>query len=389
MTHAKLSPSSSHRWIPCAAAPTLEAAFPNETSKDAAIGLLCHEVAGTCLKHETNAEDYVGVEFVGHDIPFTADLVDAVQTYVDAVRDYAQADSIYVETKVPVGFLTGEEGAEGTADAIILAGDTLQIHDAKFGRMPVAAERNEQLMMYALGALSQFGIIEPFKKFLLVIHQPALNRVDEWACTLDELNDFARDVSQAAQLVELASHRPHAYASPSAKACRHCKAKSTCPAAVDKVQKDIGAMFTDLTAAPSAPINISEAGRVVEYVEMWCAAVRKEIARQLFSGTSVEGFKLVKGREGNREWTDAKEVAQHLTSVLKNDAYERSLISPTKAEKLLKKHPVWAIKVEPLIKRSPGKPSIVPASDKRSAMDMNTELEFKDLTTETTHGENR
>ena len=54
---------------------------------------------------------------------------------------------------------------------------------------------------------------------------------------------------------------------------------------------------------------------------------------------------------------------------LKNeDMYDMTLISPTKAEKLLKDKPRQLAKVNALVTRAAGKPSVAPASDKRPAL---------------------
>jgi hypothetical protein len=48
--------------------------------------------------------------------------------------------------------------------------------------------------------------------------------------------------------------------------------------------------------------------------------------------------------------------------------YDYSLISPTTAEKLLKPTPKRWMRVQPLITRAEGKPSVAPLDDKRPAL---------------------
>ena len=51
-----------------------------------------------------------------------------------------------------------------------------------------------------------------------------------------------------------------------------------------------------------------------------------------------------------------------------DDMYEQVLISPTAAEKLLKDTPKRWARVQDLIQRGEGKPSVAPVTDKRPAL---------------------
>jgi hypothetical protein len=56
----------------------------------------------------------------------------------------------------------------------------------------VDAEQNEQLQLYALGALEQFSMLYDFDSVRLFIHQPRLNHVSEWALSVEELLAFGQ-----------------------------------------------------------------------------------------------------------------------------------------------------------------------------------------------------
>ena len=65
--------------------------------------------------------------------------------------------TLLVEQKVPVGHVTGEEGATGTGDGIIIVSDfsELQAHDLKYGMgVEVDADDNTQMKLYALGTFT-------------------------------------------------------------------------------------------------------------------------------------------------------------------------------------------------------------------------------------------
>jgi hypothetical protein len=120
----------------------------------------------------------------------------------------------------------------------------------------------------------------------------------------------------------------------------------------------------------------------VGLVEDWCRAVRAEVERRLLAGKDVEGFKLVTGKKGNRQWADGPTVENLFKSfrLKQNEMYKFDLISPTAAEKLLKDNPKRWSKVQEHITQSDGKPSVAPASDKRPALDIQSVAEdFRDL----------
>jgi len=79
----------------------------------------------------------------------------------------------------------------------------------------------------------------------------------------------------------------------------------------------------------------------------------------------------VQGRRGARKWTAPDVVETLLVEAIKQEAYEKSLISPTTAEKLLKKERplTWNVVAEHIV-QSEGKPSVAPESDKREALSM-------------------
>ncbi len=238
--HARLSPSSAHRWMYCAASPWLEAHAPQSSSSFIDEGHDAHQLAALCLKADCDTTHYLGHKM---DKGKTVDLkmAQAVQQYVGRVRAAAHGHILLVEHEVPLTALTGEEGAMGTADALILntqahpEGAELQVHDLKFGRGTlVHAQHNEQLALYALGALQAFKHLACFARFRLVIHQPRRAHYSEWVCTLDVLQDFAQQVMQAARAAQAVENMPRpnlsAYATPGEKQCRFCRAKGKCVA---------------------------------------------------------------------------------------------------------------------------------------------------------------
>lgn len=410
MAHAKLSPSGAHRWMSCPASVVLEAQYPNESSSFAREGRAAHELAAMVLENEDpSAQGYVGkqVEFYDNDAPVlwtvTQDMADYVDDYVKLVRDLAKGSTLLVERKVPIGHLTGEDGASGTSDVVIVdtTGHNLTVVDLKYGMgVRVDALQNPQLMMYALGALEEYDVLGDFETVSMYIHMPRLNYVSEYHVRTQELLDFGNDVRAAAAGVRLAESLDltdatdplvAGFFSPGEKPCRFCKAKATCPALRAEVTEVVGGSasiddFADFlpetvnaeTGDNYLPIAMSK----VDLVEAWCKSVRAETERRLLAGQKVDGYKLVEGKRGSRKWGEEKAVEELFKSfrMRQDEMYDFSLISPTTAEKVFKENPKRWAKVCDLITQSKGKPSVAPATDKRPEMVVKSVAEeFGDL----------
>jgi hypothetical protein len=380
MAHAKLSPSSAVRWMACPGSVRLTKDLPDDSSAFADEGTDAHELAALCLETNTDAKAYVGrVMEKGNAV--TDEMALAVQDYVDYVRDVVAATGgeLLIEQKLSINHITGETGAKGTSDVVILAAPELIIADLKFGRgVPVDAMDNPQLQIYALAALEEFSLVGDFDRVRMVIHQPRLGAVSEWTQTVEELNDFAIEVAEAAEITT----RENAPLLPTTKGCKFCKAKATCPALRDEVLNTFEAIKPETATTD----ELGEAMGKADLVEAWLKAIRAETETKLLAGVPVAGFKLVQGKKGNRAWTN-KEEAEALLKTMRvphDQMYDYSVISPTTAEKLHKSEVIgprqWP-KVQALITQSEGRPSVAPESDKRPALVMSAVLsDFDDMT---------
>lgn len=425
-SHAKLSPSSAHRWLNCAGSMILEKDFPDSSSEHAELGTAAHFLASECLEQGKDATDFLNrqiylVNGVAHwwERPetinistfYTVDLemTENIQKYLDAVRSQSEGNQLLVEQRVSFGSRIGSENAFGTADAIILTADEIQVHDLKYGRgVKVDATGNEQLNLYGLGALEEFGMLGEYKQIRKVIHQPRIGHHSEEVVTIAELEEFEQEVKNGVahiRTLEIGLEDGDGGAiadfegsfNPGEKQCQWCKAKAVCPALANHLMETMLGEFENLdevdlqTAVPEARAQIvsyendrlSKFYAAIPLFENWIKAIDAAVHEKLHAGEVVPGFKLVEGRKGSRKWSDDKEAEELFKSMrLKTEQmYDLKVISPTTAAKLQKENIIgprqWS-KVEALITQNDGKPTVAAESDKRPALDMTPQ--FEDLT---------
>lgn len=360
--HAKLSPSSAHRWLACPGSIALSEGIPNISSKYADEGTKAHALAAYMLNGAQEPEYW----------PIEEEMQDFVQVYVNAIDRAAIGKLLFVEMPIDISKLTGEPGAKGTADAVIVDYGVLEVHDLKYGMGHIVqAEQNKQLMLYALGVLDMVESFTEINEVKLVIHQPRRDHLSEWTISKEELLAFGQQVSIQAQIA--LSCKAGDCLTPSDEACRWCPAKATCPALVHAITQEVMGDFDDA----SGVVERLPQPDFLSLVEGWVAAAKQAIFEKLQRFEPAPGWKLVKGREGNRKWNDAAAVEELCKTlrITKGDSHEQSLKSPAQLEKAGLSPKKWG-QIAEHITRSEAKPTMVEASDPRPALEPAKAEEF-------------
>ena len=219
-THSILGASGAHRWLACTPSARLGARllerFGEPPSPYAAEGTKAHALGElkirydlwradkmTAAKHgamtEAERKAYPGVNVHRYkalrgelgDIP--EDMENATDTYADVVLERLEKHAggqLFLEQRVD--FSDWVPSGYGTADAIIVSDDLLEVLDYKHGKgVPVSAEGNPQLRLYALGAYKRFSALYDFKAVRYSIIQPRLNSVSREAMDANALLEWA------------------------------------------------------------------------------------------------------------------------------------------------------------------------------------------------------
>ena len=199
--HALLSASGSKRWLSCTPSAKLEATLPEQKRGAGAFdfsqeGTTAHSLAEVKLRYhfgQIGTEEYESDYKKIQETPYYNDDFEAhVDNYVLYVRSQiGEGDVPLFEQRVdfsdwvPDGF--------GTADVVILSKHAIRVIDLKFGKgIPVHAQDNPQLRLYALGAYSKFKEEFPeIKEVSYTIHQPRLDSISTDGTTISKLVDWA------------------------------------------------------------------------------------------------------------------------------------------------------------------------------------------------------
>ena len=330
--HSRFGASAAHRWMRCPASIQASAGLPNPSSPAAAEGTMLHEVAANMLCN-------MPYEYI-----LTSEQMDVVMAYFHAVQDEIATMEwngdveMFVEQKFKLPI---HPEFWGTADTVLVAGQSLRVIDLKAGagvavEVDYAGKINPQLGIYALGALSTLSWQqqEEIDDVEIIVVQPRLGGIKRRKVARRELDILAEEMLSAAALAE-ESDAPFSAGS----WCKFCLARHKCPELRHEVFKMAQLDFFDNTVSdPVALDNLSVSDILdsADVIETWLKAVRDDALFRASSGEAIPGWKLVDS-VSNRKWVNESEAAVSLINDGVEIPYPKpKLPTPAQVEKAIK-----------------------------------------------------
>jgi hypothetical protein len=369
--HALLSASGAHRWLHCTPSARLEATLPDTTSTAAKIGTLAHEIAELKLRKALGIDPLTARQYsaaikkLRNNELYEADIDPNTDLYVDYIQRVVHAfpsqPYIAIERRVDLTAYVPE--SFGTADCIIIGSKQLRIIDYKNGQgVPVPAEDNPQMMLYALGALRHYSLLYEIDTVHVTIIQPKVwDEPSEWSLSVTDLLAWGESIKPIAQA---AYNGEGEYTA--SEHCGFCRARNTCRARVTQL------MSVEEQAPKKPPlIGWDEVGEVLQRADgivKWYNGLKEAALAHALAGGEVEGWKAVEGR-GSRQFADLDAAFAHLQSNGIEEAllYERKPITAAASEKLFSNKKQYKELLEDTghVIKLPGAPTLAPHSDKR------------------------
>lgn len=360
--HAKLNPSAASRWLNCPGSVALsEQCPPAPSSKYAEEGTSAHAVGEAKLRQVSGEISVRKMNSLIKKENPDGEMQEATDYYRDAVTEifYNAGDDaeLLVEQKFSLDKWVPE--SFGTSDAVVIGGGKIEVIDLKYGKgIRVSAEGNPQLRLYGLGAAEMFEGLYDFDTVRMTIIQPRLDHVSTAEMPLADLIEWADGIAPTARK---AFDGCEEYAS--GDWCRFCPAKATCRRRAEDALETERMKFKQ----PELLTN-EEIGDMLargEILKNWHKDVEDYVFKQALEGEHFDGWKLVEGKS-NRKIVDEIEAVKKLTAAGIDEAllYKREMYGITQLEKNVGKKKLAEV-LGKLIQKPPGKPTLVPESDKR------------------------
>ncbi len=374
--HALLSASSASRWLSCTAAPRFEEQFPETTSEYAEEGRLAHSICElkllkkfTVMSNRTFNSRYNKLKkdpLYQTEMDKTSDLY--VEHLTEKAMQYSSIPAVAAEVKVDFSAYVPE--GFGTCDCVMIGGDTLHITDYKHGKgVPVSAENNPQMRLYALGALSRYAPIygDSIKHVCMTIDQPRIqDEPSSETITTEELKAWGESIKPVAQTAfsGLGAFQPGEH-------CRFCRGKAQCRARADQhtaLEEFKDCALPGQEKAGGEVLTNTEIGSLLmqgEQLVAWYKDLEAYALKAILAGETIPGWKAVAGRSV-RSFTDTDAAVSAVIAAGYDEAlvYDRKPKTLTELEKLMGKTE-FAEKLGSYVVKPLGKPTLAPLFDKR------------------------
>ena len=371
--HALLSASGAARWLNCTGAPTLEKDFPDTTSVYAKEGTLAHAICE--LKLRKYAIEPMGKAVFTRRLnklkkgeEYDKEMDGYTDDYLDHIKRIilSYPETPYVVAEQRVDFSRWVPGGFGTADCLIIGGHTLHVVDFKYGKgVEVEAHENPQMRLYALGALDRYRILYDIQTVHMHIIQPRISNYSDDSISAADLLKWADEIVKPA--AEEAYKGPGTFKP--GDWCRFCRAKYRCKARSEY----FAAMAKDAQEHPDPRLmSLEDLGKYLQIAKLlkpWAEDLQEYGLSCCLEGKPVPGWKAVEGR-GSRSFTDQDAAFKVLmdNGTAESMLWTKVPLTLAQTEKLVGKKEFAAL-VGSYVDKKPGKPALVPDTDKRPAID--------------------
>lgn len=368
--HALLSASASQRWLNCTPSARLEETLSEETSEFAAAGTLAHGISELKLKkyciEPMSTRTFNGrLNKLKKQPLYEEEMLKHTDTYLDYVAGILHGFDAppYVAVEKRIDYSNYAPEGFGTCDCLIIGGDIMHVIDFKYGKgVPVLAEKNTQMMLYALGAFTEYAFLYPIKFIIMAIVQPRLNSISEYKMTTEDLLKWGENIKPIAQKAFMGEGEFIA-----GDHCRFCRAKAKCR---KRLETNTAVEVFGYKKPPL--ISNEEVGQILEKamnLDKWVKDLKGYALSECLKGNDIPGWKAVHGR-GVRQFTDQDKAFEVLkeNGIGETMLYERKPITLTATEDLLGKSKFKEL-LNDYVSMPPGKPAIVPLDDKREAIE--------------------
>jgi hypothetical protein len=370
--HALLSASSAHRWLACTPAARLEREFEDNSGEAAAEGTAAHALSEHKLRRALKMRSKKPVSKYDCDEmdAYTDGFVEFIQELIAQAKQECADPVVLIEQRldfsrhVPDGF--------GTGDCVIIADGVLHIIDFKYGQgVLISAEENPQMKLYALGALELFDGIYDISAVSMTIYQPRRENVSTHTVFKEALCQWAEEVLKPTAAIAFEGGGEYI----PGEHCQFCRAAVKCRA---RAEEKLNLARFEFALPPL--LTDEDIGKILARLDdltSWANDIKVYALEAAVShGKEWSGFKLVEGRSV-RKYANEEAVTEAAKAAGYRDIYRQSLITLTEMEKLMTK-PKFNEILGGLIEKPPGKPTLVPNSDKRQAINTSAKNDFKE-----------
>lgn len=360
-SHALLSASSAHRWLNCPPSAKAVEGTADAPSDAALQGTAAHALAEhKLLRALKRRSKRPTSEWIDDEMDaLTSDYVDFVLERLAEVSQTCPDAQVFVEQRLDYSHVA--PGGFGTGDCVIVAEPTLHVIDLKYGMgVQVSAVDNPQLKLYGLGALAAFGALYDITEVQLSIFQPRRANVETWTISTADLITWGQET--VAPIAAIAAAGGGEYKAGAW--CQFCRIAPTC-----RARADANLALARHEFAPPAELTLDEVAGVLTRIpelKAWASNVEAWALAQAQAGTQVPGFKVVAGRSV-RKYSDEAAVAEAAKQAGYTDIWDKKLIGITAMEKLMGRSTFKDV-LGDLVVKPEGRPTLVPESDKRPAL---------------------